>query len=110
MPRLAYTLNEMLSPSRSQIASNTGFSALPKICSGTEFVRASQVLHMPTRFSPPSFGVFPQAAQTSNPGQSGELESNSRRPVCGFISFCTSYDTLYVSISGIYTPLHACHT
>jgi prepilin-type processing-associated H-X9-DG protein len=47
---------------------------------------------------------FPLAAQTSNP-VSGGFESNSRRPVSGFISFGTSSSNLYASISGIYTPL-----
>jgi prepilin-type N-terminal cleavage/methylation domain-containing protein/prepilin-type processing-associated H-X9-DG protein len=103
-PRLAYTLNEALSP-RSQIASNSGFSALPTRL--YKFVKASQVLHSADTILATELWGFPQAAQTSNPGQPGQLESNSRRPVCGFISFGTSYDTLYASISGIYTPLTA---
>jgi len=100
-PRLAYTLNEALSP-RSQIASNPGFSPTPTRF--YRFVRATQVKHSADTVLATELWGFPLAAQTSNP-VSGGFESNSRRPVSGFISFGTSSSNLYASISGIYTPL-----
>jgi prepilin-type N-terminal cleavage/methylation domain-containing protein/prepilin-type processing-associated H-X9-DG protein len=100
-PRLGYTLNEALSP-RSQIAQNSGVS--PQPTRYYKFVKATQVLHSADTVLATELWGFPAAAQAANPNDGG-IESNSRRPVSGFVSFGTSYNSLYASISGIYTPL-----
>ena len=96
-PRLAYTLNEALCP-RSFLGNSSHVNNLHNY----SFVRTSQVLHSADTILATELWGFQLAAETTSYFNSGQMVSNSRRPVSGFITFSpnvSSPDQLYDALS-----------
>lgn len=100
-PRLAYTVNEALCPRSYLVPHIPGVNNLR----GYSFVRAGQVAHSADTILATELWGFQGFALTGSKLGSGIEVSNSRRPVCGFISFGVTGDSLYNSLTGIYTSV-----
>jgi prepilin-type N-terminal cleavage/methylation domain-containing protein/prepilin-type processing-associated H-X9-DG protein len=103
-PRLAYSVNEALCPRSYLVAHVPGLT--PTNLRGYSFVRSGQVAHSADTILATELWGFQDFALTNNKVTGGLPQvSNSRRPVTGFISFGVTGDSLYNSLTGIYTPV-----
>jgi len=99
-PRLAYTVNEALCPRSYLVAHIPGINNVH----GYNFVRSGRIQHSAETILGAELWGFQADAMTTSQ-INGNFISNSRRPVSGYISFGTTPDKLYNSLTGIYTAV-----